>query len=344
MARRPTVADLAREAGVSVATVDRVLNARLPVRPQTAHRVYEAAEAIGYHGLGLIRRRAEEALPLYRFGFLLQRPDQLFYQDFARALDQATLVPHADFRAQPTIRFLPSQKPSDIVANLGELAPHVDTIGMVAIDHPAVTAAVADVEASGKPVFSLLSDFATGVRRGYIGTNNRKVGRTAGWLVAKAAPTAGKVAVFVGSHRFHGHEMREIGFRSYLREAAPDLAIIDTQVSLEDAGLAHEATLDILRRYPDLVAIYLAGGGTEGVISALREESMAGRVVLVCNEINPVTHAALADNIATALIATPLAALSQALVDLMAGALARPQAESVGQTFLPFDIFVSENI
>ena len=36
MAKRPTITDLARISGVSVATVDRVLNNRLPVREETA--------------------------------------------------------------------------------------------------------------------------------------------------------------------------------------------------------------------------------------------------------------------------------------------------------------------
>ena len=36
MARRPTIQDIAEEAGVSVATVDRVLNGRLKVREETA--------------------------------------------------------------------------------------------------------------------------------------------------------------------------------------------------------------------------------------------------------------------------------------------------------------------
>ncbi|UJW85832.1 LacI family DNA-binding transcriptional regulator [Devosia sp. SL43] len=343
MARRPTVADIARVSGLSVATIDRVLNARLPVKSETAERVFAAAEQIGYHGTGLIRRRLEQNLPHYRFGFLLQRPDQLFYQDFARALEYAATT-QVQFRVQPSIAFLPSQIPSEVADRLREMARRTDAIAMVAVDHPAVTAAVAEVQAMGKPVFSLLSDFAAGVRHGYIGTNNRKVGRTAGWLIAKAAPGPGKVAVFVGSHRFHGHEMREIGFRSYLRESAPELSIIDTQVSLEDGALAHEATLDLLRRHPDLVAIYVAGGGTEGVIRALRDESIAGRVALVCNELNPVTHAALADNIATAVIGTPLDTLSPQLMSLMASGISAPSADSSGQTFLPFDIYVSENI
>ena len=48
MASRPTITDLAKAAGVSVATVDRVLNGRHKVREETARRVYDAANAIGY--------------------------------------------------------------------------------------------------------------------------------------------------------------------------------------------------------------------------------------------------------------------------------------------------------
>lgn len=343
MAQRPTIADLSRLSGVSVATIDRVLNGRLPVRPATAERVFAAAEQLGYHGSGLIRRRLEQSLPHHRLGFLLQRPDQLFYQDLAHAIETAAALP-TQFRVVPTIAYLKSQTPGEIAEQLRQLARRVDAVAMVAIDHPAVTAAVAEVQAAGTPVFSLLSDFAAGVRHGYVGTNNRQVGRTAGWFVARAAQHPGKVAVLVGSYRFHGHEMREIGFRSYLRETAADLTVIDTQVSLEDGALAHETTLDLLRRHPELVAIYVAGGGTEGVVNALREENMAGKIALVCNEINPFTHAALADNIATTLIATPVAAVCQAVMTLMAAAIASPELESSGQTFLPFDIYVSENI
>ena len=39
--------------------------------------------------------------------------------------------------------------------------------------------------------------------------------------------------MFVGSHRFHGQEMREIGFRSYFREYAPEFELVETMVNLE---------------------------------------------------------------------------------------------------------------
>jgi LacI family transcriptional regulator len=343
MARRPTVSDLAKTAGVSVATVDRVLNGRLPVREETARRVYDAAKTIGYHAAGLIHQRLRQDLPQYRLGFLLQRPDQYFYQAFAKELEQAVDAA-SGFRGIAEVKYLETQTPTEIVARLKEMAVRCKAIAMVAVDHPTVTAAVADLRERRIPVFALLSDFAAGVRESYVGLNNRKAGRTAAWMIARTARRPGRVAVFVGSHRFHGQEMREIGFRSYFREYAPELELADTLVNLEDPRIAHEATLDLLQRYPDIVGFYVAGGGMEGAISALREEDMAGRLVAVCNELTPESRAALADNIIAMVIATPLERLSRDLVAQMAQAIETGGAETPGQIFLPFDIYVSENI
>ena len=46
--RRPTIADVAAAAQVSVATVNRVLSGKQPVRKATARQVVEAAETLGF--------------------------------------------------------------------------------------------------------------------------------------------------------------------------------------------------------------------------------------------------------------------------------------------------------
>jgi LacI family transcriptional regulator len=340
---RPTLADVARKAGVGVATVDRVLNARAFVRPETAERVFEAARAVGYHGTPALRRRVEARMAHHRLGFLLQAPEQPFYQAFEATLREACAnAPGA--RITPEIAFLPSQRSADIVAGLTAMARKVEAIAMVVTDHPAVTATVAELGAAGIPVFALLSDAAPGARRGYLGVDNLKSGRTAGWLLSRTVRGPGKVAIFVGSHRFHGHELREIGYRSYLRETAPGLSIIDTQLSLERPSLAHEAILELLALHADLRGIYLAGGGAEGAIAALREASAPGAVALVCNELTDITRAGLADGFVSAVISTPIGALARETVAQMSAALTNPGAGRAGQTFLPFEIYVSENI
>ncbi|MEJ6782446.1 LacI family DNA-binding transcriptional regulator [Aminobacter sp. Piv2-1] len=343
MSKRPTITDLARVSGVSVATVDRVLNGRLPVREETQRRVYEAATAIGYHAAGLIAQRMRKELPECRLGFLLLRPKDVFYRAFAGELEKA-VARAPGFRGHAAIDFAETLVPEEIVERLRRLASNCDAVALVSPDHPTVTAAVAELKARGIPAFSLLSDFATGVREGYVGIDNLKVGRTAAWMISRCARRPGKVALFVGSHRFHGHELREIGFRAFFREHAPEFTVLETIVNNESFETTHEAVADLIGRHGDLVGCYVAGGGIEGAISALQQVRPDPLPVLICNEITADTRAALADNLATMAIATPLEPLCRELVGLMAHAAEDGATSAPGQTFLPFDIYLPENI
>jgi len=343
MASRPTISDLAQAAGVSVATVDRVLNGRHKVREETARRVYEAANAIGYHALGLIRQRVFEDLPQYRLGFSFQRPNQAFYQNFAREIEIACNACTVA-RIVPQIEFINAQTPAAMTEMLRQLSTRNQALAVVAPDYPATTTMVEDLKNRGIPLFCLLSDFAIDVRQGYIGLNNMKVGRTAAWMIARGAKRPGKVAIFVGSHRFHGHELREIGFRSFFREKGQGFEVLDTLVNLDTSEITHEATANLLAQHPDLVGLYVAGGGMEGAISAVREEGFAGRIQLIVNELTPESKAGLADDVVTMAISTPLPALCRELVSLMVTAIEKGENTVPGQTFLPFDLFTPENI
>lgn len=343
MSKRPTIADVARQAGVGVATVDRVLNGRLPVREGTARRVYDAATAVGYHAAGLIGQRMRQDLPEYTLGFLLLRPRDVFYRSFAAELERVIEDARA-FRGKAVIEFAESLAPEEMIERLERLAARCDAVALVSPDHPTLTAAVAAVRERGIPVFSLLSDFAAGVREAYVGIDNLKVGRTAAWMIASTARRPGKVALFVGSHRFHGHELREIGFRAYFREHAPAFSVLETIVNHESYAMTHDAVVDLLRRHDDLVGCYVAGGGTEGSVSAFREIRPDPLPVLICNELTATTRAALAEKLATMVISTPLPALCRELVGLMARALDGEAGGLAGHAFLPFDIYLPESV
>jgi hypothetical protein len=175
-----------------------------------------------------------------------------------------------------------------------------------------------------------LNDFAQGVRENYVGMNNLKVGRIAASMMATAVHVPGKLAVFVGGYRWHGHELRETGFRSFIRELAPAFTILETRVNLETRQLTYEATLDLLQRHPDLRGIYLAGGGMEGAIAALREVRAPGEVALIVNELTPESRAALQDRYVVMVISTPLAALCRDLMGLMRDAVRQVRASGRG--------------
>ena len=341
MARRATITDVAKEAGVSVTTVDRAINGRATVRPETLQRIAEAAHRVGYHGKGLFRSRLELGVPVVRLGFVLLKQAQDFYQDFSRTLE-ATVAARTDVRGEAIIRYSSSQSPAEFAELLTELGSRCDAVAAVAVNDRRLDQVVRDLKEQGVPVFSLLNDFAQGIRKTYIGMNNLKVGRQAGWMITKAAKSPGKLAIFVGGNRWHGHDLREVGFRSYIREHAPDFSVLDTLVNLETRKVTYEATLDLLDRHPDLTGIYVAGGGMEGAIAALRERHDAPAVSLVVHERTGVSHAALLEGYCTMIIVTPLEEFCRDVVTRMIRASQEEDDGESGQHFLDPRILLPE--
>ena len=115
---RPTVNDLAKAAGVSLATVDRVLNARSGVRDQTIRRVNEAIEKIGYvrdvTAANLARQRR------YRFAFVLPEGPGEFVNLLKAALAEAGSSSVID-RSDVSIAMVSPNDPHVLVKTLRRL-------------------------------------------------------------------------------------------------------------------------------------------------------------------------------------------------------------------------------
>jgi len=343
MSRRPTIQDIANEAGVSVATVDRVLNGRLKVREDTARKVCEAARRIGYHATNLIEQRLRADLPELRVGYVLQKERQAFYRTLAEEAERAARS-EPGIRGRVVMEFATSQSPSEVAGLMRGMKGRVDAVAATAVNHHLVTEAVIELKDRGMPVFALFNDFAQGERHGYIGLNNLKVGRIAAWMLATAARRPGRIAIFVGGHRWHGHELRETGFRGFFRERRPRFSILDTLVNLETRQLTYEATLDLLARHPDVTGLYLAGGGMEGAIQALREVRQSGQVALVVNELTPESRDALRDGYLTMVIATPLRRICSDLTGMVKSIVLGEGGNAPGQFFLDPVIHIPESV
>lgn len=341
MSKRPTLADLAEAAGVSLATVDRVLNARHRVREPTAERVLQAAERIGFHAAPLLKRRLRAEAPLRTFGFLLQKPDS-FYRLLGADLEAATARLQG-CRGRAIVEYVAELSPSAISEALDRMGRVADVIGVVSVDHPHVSEAIGRLKAAGKPVFALITDVTAESRAAYVGRDNHREGRTAAWIISKAAERPGQIGIIVGSYRYLCQETAEISFRSYLREHAPQFQALEPLVNLDDSRLAYGATRDMIAHRPDLVGIYICGGGSEGVIAAARDEAGKRPLAIVCMEITPKSRAALIDGVITAAIATPTALLAAKALEAMNRA-AEGRALEAAQIVVPFDLYLPTNI
>jgi LacI family transcriptional regulator len=257
------------------------------------------------------------------------------------AINEA-LVASWPFEVAARIEILESLSPQSVADQLRELSSHVQAIAVATADHPKITAAVSDVLNREVSVLSLLSDFAQGVRNRYVGLDHRKVGRTAGWLVAKGA-VGSEVAILVEGQQFAGHEIREISFMSYLREHAPHLNIVKS-VNADRSSIGRSGMEHLLGEHPGLAAIYIVGVGMEGAVDALREATFKQHPFVVGHELTSDNRAALADRVIDAVIATPLDQLCRTAVAAMVEAIKSPGSLNRADIFLDLNVYVSENI
>lgn len=342
MSTTPTMTDVAREAGVGVATVDRVINKRAPVKPATMQRVLEAAERIGFKRTNLIRRRAEEPAQGCRMGIILQKRSTQFYADLGEAI-VTTATAHEYRNDNVRVVFLEELVPRQIIEQMHRLAQECDVLAIVAADHPLISQAIDQLSQQGIPVIALISDLTAEHCAGYVGLDYRKVGRMAAWTLTKLGPDSGKIGLMIGSHRYQNQEQNEMSFRAYLREFAPEVQVLETVISLEDIPLAKASTVEMLELHPDLGAIYIAGGGIEGVCEALREYQRPQQLIVICMELTAATRVALADGTIDVVLSHPLELAAGRLLKAMKEATSHQGQGSLQHT-LPFFTYTAANI
>ncbi|PZQ97056.1 MAG: LacI family transcriptional regulator [Cereibacter sphaeroides] len=283
MNSRVTLQDVAREAGVSSATVDRVLNARDGVRHRTREIVMSAAQRLGYIETPGAIPDAGEAVGALHLVFLLPAGTNAFMHVLRNQIETQS-AERADLRVE--VEMIEGFNPQTVAARLAELRGQVSGVGLVAQDHPLVREAIRMAAAVGTHIVTLASDIQSVPRIAYVGIDNRQAGRLAGHLLGRflgQRPDA-KVALFAGSMSYRGHEEREMGFRHILSEEFPDLRIVERREVMDDRQKAFAETEALLDLHPDLAAIYNVGAGTYGIAQALKTRGLDGRLLLVGHE------------------------------------------------------------
>ncbi|MGU7772750.1 LacI family DNA-binding transcriptional regulator [Burkholderia sp. MR1-5-21] len=340
---RPTIKDLAAAAGVSVATINRVIGGSGKVRQQTMQRVLEAAEQIGFYGVGALHHRVAQAREKYRFGVVIQSPHHAFSNLVARSL-KAAAESYADSHVSLQIEHLDDLSPEQVSTRMLELGEETDALTVLAAEHPLVIDAIDRLSTRGVPVIALISSLSAHSNVGYVGLDSWKVGRTAAWAFARMCRTPGKVGILVGTHRYRCHDLYESGFRSYFRELASDFTPLEPISTFESDTIARELTETLLRSQPDLKGIYVSGGGIGGVIAALRASGQGGKIVAIGHDLMDSTKSGLLDGTLTMVISHPFQSIANETIVAMIRA--RKAGSEIGRyaAIVPFDIYTPENI
>ncbi len=341
---RATIQDVAKAADLSVSTVNRALHEPDKVRKQTLITVLSAAESVGFYGIGSIKEGLKTTRPKLRLGLLLMQRNRPFYKMLAKAFEDAA---HAirDHEVLLQIDYQDEISPQNVSGQLTHLAQNADVIGVVATEHPIVSATIERLAETGKKTFGIISPQTARCNVGFVGLDAWKVGRTVGWAFESfCRNNSAKIGILVGNHRFRSQEANESGFRSYLREHASNLVLLEPQSTFENANIAREITEDILLKHQDLAGLFVCGGGISGAIAALRESGRSKDIFVVGYDKTEVTQNALLDGTINLLISHPLRTLAEQAVAAMIRSRDSNIEHPAPTILLPFEIHTSENI
>lgn len=340
MAHRATIADLADKAGVSVSTIDRIMNGRAKVRAATASRVLAAAEELQFYALPTLRERLNVDRPTIRLGFLLQQSHRSFYRAIAEALHIAES--ECAYPIKIVLEHTDDLSPEAVSNKMLSLGGQVQALAVISAEHPRVAHTIETLAESGVRTYGLISELSASCGVGYIGLDNWRVGRTAAWAVTGLCKRPGRLGVLVGNHRYRCQDQNESGFRSYLREHAPMFTLLEPVQTFEDRSIARDVTEQLLQREPELVGLYVSGGGMVGVLEALKAHGRGSEILTVGHELTTHTRMALIDQDLALVLAHPISrmvneAVAHMLYDFRSGT-------PPGKRHIAFEIYTPENV
>lgn len=264
MAHRFLIKEIALQAGLGVATVDRVLNGRANVREHTRNRVEQAIKELEKQELNLANTGRKLMVDV-----VVEAPAR-FADEIKDALEaELPLLHPAVLRPRFLMReTMTTDEVIEALQSIGRRGSH--GVFLKARDVPEIAKAIGELQQRGIPVITTFTDIPLSGRIAYAGPDNRVAGATAAYLVAQwLGPRPGNVLITMSDEHFRGEEEREISFRRALRTRYPQLTLIDASGGHGLDTLTEERVLNVIATHAEIDAVYSMGGGNVAILRAL---------------------------------------------------------------------------
>ncbi|KPI19005.1 transcriptional regulator, LacI family [Actinobacteria bacterium OK074] len=258
--------EIARQAGLSEATVDRVLNGRGGVRESTASDVHRAIAELD-------RQKTQVRLVgrTFMVDIVMQAPER--FTSAVRAALEAELPALHPAVVRSRFHLRETGPAHELIAVLDRIARRGSQgVFLKAPDVPEVAAAVGRLTAAGIPVVTLATDLPGSDRLAYVGMDNRAAGATAAYLVGQwLGDRPGSVLISLSSGFYRNEEEREMGFRGALRVLRPRRAIVEIDEGQGLDATQYHLVRAALEREPGIRAVYSIGGGNLATLRAFAD-------------------------------------------------------------------------
>lgn len=281
-----TINDIARIAGVSRGTVDKVLHNRPGVSAETREKVMRIIKELGYKPNLIAKSLVNSKVPV-KIGVILTPSYNSFIDQVIQGI-KAAEAEFADFNGKVIIKNSISLDPEEYNFLLNELEEEqVSGVVALPVEDPLFIEHINKLKHKGIEVVTFNSYIREIRQMCYVGQDHYKGGRTAAGLMSKLLPEGGDVCVIISSKFLPCHTDRLKGFRDKLNELEQKINILEVCENQDLNNVAYRMTLEFCKKYPNLKGLYLTGGGNEGAARALESINMGQRIALICHDLLP---------------------------------------------------------
>ncbi len=290
---RPTTKDLAKAAGVSRATVDRVLNGREGVKQRTVEKVNAAIQELGF--VRNIQAANLAKSKRYRFVFALPRSGDEFLQELVRHIQDTQDALELD-QIWCDVEHIDENDPHSIAAFLASLSPDdVSGVAIMAPESPQVRDAIFRLQERGVAALPFISDQTT-MDTDWVGIDNRAAGATAAVLLGRFCKSeTGSIMVMAESMQSRDSLERRLGFDAELGDSFPKLTALPSLETYGDEERAEEIVSNMVKNNSDIIGIYVMASEARVPVSLLSKLPETKNLVTIAHERTPFTEAALKD-------------------------------------------------
>lgn len=295
-----TIKEIAALAGVSRGTVDRVLNHRGSVNPATAERIEKIARELDYkpNVAGLVLAAQKKKLKL---GVILFSPENPFYLDVFEGVSSK-----AEELAGYNCTLIVKQIASSVEAQLSAIeelvAEEINGIALAPYNDSRIRDKINLLSEQGIPVVTLNTDIENTRRIAYVGSHYTKSGSTAAGLLRLMTHGEVHVGIITGSSNILCHTERIAGFTESLKPFSDTIHIAEIVEVHDDEFESYEKTTVLLKRHPEINALYFVAGGVYGGCRSVKALGLQNQMRIVAYDMVPTTKELLRQGIISAVI------------------------------------------
>lgn len=282
-----TIKDIAREAGVSIGTVDRVLHDRGMVSPETKARILDVMKELDYkpnhaaQGLAIRKKKL-------KLGFLIpDDKDHPFYLDIKKAaMKKAEEL--KQYGVQVLFKVLTESTAAHFFSSFDTMLSEEEIDGVIMPGFRGLDTSSLFHTFKDRNIPFVFYNGLSEVRNclAYVGCNYIDSGRLAAGLSALLGKEDARVCIYSeGSEGIPSHTGRIRGFKKEAADRYPDMKILDIRPISANQIDNFLSAQEMFRIFPDVNIVYVVNPADYGICEAICRADKNHQVRIITNDL-----------------------------------------------------------